>query len=383
MSTERPRARARTLRGGLRRLALGVATLALGVATLAGALHLGRGPALGLGLLALGAAVLLADRVATRLQGKLSALAHSAREVAGGNLRHRPVIPGAEEVDPLLPAHLDLLEAFERRDTRHRLAQDHLEALVKDRTADLKATRAELERHLIHDSLTGLPNRRFAELVIPAFAEQALRAYGDHLAKGVALPPQPDLIFFMVDVDHFRTVNERFGNAAGDALIQQFARRLQGTVREMDLLVHFEGQAFLVLARAMRREQGAMVARRLVAAARAEAFDLGTPFPRTCSVGFAPFPLDPAHPYGTPWHQVVMLASRCLHGAKTTGRDNFVGLLRGPGDAEAQEAFLRQGPAGPGWQLDHGFDEALYWAPANPPQGSSEAPRRKVSPSAP
>lgn len=308
-------------------------------------------------------AALLARRLAARLLTPLEALAASARQVAGGgSFRHRLEEQGTEELGSLIPDFNGMLAALEQQDDELRLTRDHLEALVMDRTADLEAANAALERQTLTDPLTGLHNRRYVDLVVPEAVAQVERAYADHIAKAAPLPPYPDLVFLMVDLDHFKTVNDRFGHAVGDEVLQQFTRRLLQAVRETDTVVRWGGEEFLILARGLRRDQGPMVAQRILAAVRSAPFDVGTPFPRTCSVGFAPFPLDPAHPSATPWERVVALADRCLYAAKTTGRNGFVGLEQGPLDPATQEAFLAQGPDGPGWVLRQSFDEALYWA---------------------
>ena len=84
------------------------------------------------------------------------------------------------------------------------------------------------------ESLTGCFNRRaFYEL----FDREVDRSR--RLGEGLAL--------LFIDLDHFKAVNDRFGHAAGDRVLQQFAMRLQGAVRETDLLARWGGEEFLVL----------------------------------------------------------------------------------------------------------------------------------------
>lgn len=305
-----------------------------------------------------------ARRLASRILVPLEALAVSARQVAGGgSFRHRIPAPRTEaELGTLIADYNAMLEALERQEDELNLTRDHLEALVMDRTADLEEANAALERQTLTDPLTGLHNRRYVDMVVPETVAQVARVHADHIAKAAPLPPYPDLVFLMVDLDHFKTVNDRYGHAAGDEVLRQFTHRLHQAVRESDTVVRWGGEEFLILARGIRREQGPMVAQRILAAVRSRPFDVGAPFPRTCSVGFAPFPLDPDHPSATPWERVVALADRCLYAAKTTGRNGFVGLERGPVDPAAQEAFLDHGPDGPGWELRQSFDDTLYWA---------------------
>lgn len=63
-----------------------------------------------------------------------------------------------------------------------------------------------------------------------------------------------DLLFFMVDIDHFKEVNDRFGHAAGDAVLMQMRSRLEQVFRDTDYLVRWGGEAFLLVARWMARD---------------------------------------------------------------------------------------------------------------------------------
>jgi len=93
------------------------------------------------------------------------------------------------------------------------------------------------------DTLTGCFNRRaFYEL----FDREADRSR--RLGQGLSL--------LFVDLDHFKAVNDRFGHAAGDRVLQQLAMRLQGAVRETDLLARWGGEEFLVLLPTPTRRRG-------------------------------------------------------------------------------------------------------------------------------
>jgi len=131
----------------------------------------------------------------------------------------------------------------------------------------------------------------------------------------------------------------------------------------MDTVVRWGGEEFFIVARSIHRDQGLQLAQRMLEAVRATPFDLGiTQYPATCSVGFAPFPMDTQHPHDTPWERVVAFADRCLYAAKDSGRNGCVGLGGGPADRVAQGAFLITGPDRPDWILQHTFSEPLNWA---------------------
>ncbi|NNF16465.1 MAG: GGDEF domain-containing protein [Gammaproteobacteria bacterium] len=94
------------------------------------------------------------------------------------------------------------------------------------------------ERQLIEaahtDELTGIPNRR-----------QFYRAASTLLAE--SLTANRPLSFVMIDIDHFKSVNDRFGHAAGDYVIQQVANALRAQIRTSDQLARFGGEEFIML----------------------------------------------------------------------------------------------------------------------------------------
>ncbi len=308
-------------------------------------------------------ATLWARRFAVRLIRPLEALAESARQVAHtGAFDHRVPGGGGSELGRLVANYNAMLESLAAKDAELQLSRDHLEALVLDRTADLEAANAALERQSLTDPLTGLYNRRFIDLFLHEVVAQTARTYEDHRRGKIELPAFPDLVFFMVDIDHFKRVNDQFGHPAGDELLRQFSRRLHEALREMDTVVRWGGEEFFVVARSIHRDQGLLLAQRILEATRATPFDLGvTRLAATCSVGFAPFPLDPDHPHATPWERVVAFADRCLYAAKDSGRDGFAGLGGGPVEPAAQGVFLLTGPDRDGWILHHGFPGGLNW----------------------
>jgi diguanylate cyclase (GGDEF)-like protein len=314
-------------------------------------------------------ASLWARRVALRLVAPLEALAASAREVTHtGTFNHLVEGAGPTELGHFISDYNTMLGALAEKDLEIQLNRDHLEALVLDRTADLEAANAALERQSLTDPLTGLYNRRFIDLFLHEVVAQTARTYEDHRRGKVELPAFPDLVFFMVDLDRFKRVNDQYGHPAGDELLRQFATRLQQALREMDTVVRWGGEEFFIVARSIHRDQGLVLAQRILEATRSAPFDLGlTTLQATCSVGFAPFPLDPEHPHGTPWERTVAFADRCLYAAKDSGRDGCVGLAGGPADPPAQGVFLLTGPDREGWLLQKSFPGDVNWSRGSDP----------------
>ena len=232
-----------------------------------------------------------------------------------------------------------------------RLRQAELEQKVSERTQELERLSERLRQQAqalaassMTDPLTGLHNRRFLGEHLPADVARCLRQHTDALQRGVPPPAEADIVFFVIDIDHFKQVNDSHGHAAGDAVLVQMRQRLQQAFRQGDYLVRWGGEEFLIAARGLPRERAAELAERARAVVSGTPFRLddGTPVQRSCSVGFAAFPLAPAHPAALDWTAVVDLADAALFVVKREGRDGWLGLLR----AEAAEPASLRGALG-------------------------------------
>jgi diguanylate cyclase (GGDEF)-like protein len=150
------------------------------------------------------------------------------------------------------------------------------------------------------------------------------------------LVPDHDLIFFMIDVDHFKTVNDTHGHATGDTVLVEVAQRLRGVVRETDFLVRWGGEEFLLVARATHADEGPVLAERLRGAVAARPFALGDgrSLTSTCSIGFAGYPFYPDEPRLASWSEITRLADQALYLAKKEGRDRWVGFRAADGAAD-------------------------------------------------
>jgi diguanylate cyclase (GGDEF)-like protein len=149
------------------------------------------------------------------------------------------------------------------------------------------------------DPLTGLYNRRFAERTIRAEIARAQR-------KGYALT----LVLF--DLDSFKQINDRFGHAAGDAVLKEFANRLSKAVREADTAARLGGDEFMVLLTECDSSQVQSVLQRL------ESIDLtleGERIPIGFSVGWKEYEK------GDSLHDLMLEADRALYMDKQGNRN--------------------------------------------------------------
>jgi diguanylate cyclase (GGDEF)-like protein len=199
--------------------------------------------------------------------------------------------------------------ALEMRTRALRNRQRELESIVDQKTAELREAS-------FTDPLTGLRNRRYFAEVIAAEASLASRSGSSALHM------------FLVDLDHFKKVNDTHGHAAGDEILRQTAARLKTAMRTSDLIFRWGGEEFLIVARGAPDLPRSEIARRIVGMIGTEPFDIstGTPLTRTCSVGFASFPFYSKNTTTVPVDAVIELADLSLYRAKHTGRNRAVGV---------------------------------------------------------
>jgi two-component system, cell cycle response regulator len=182
------------------------------------------------------------------------------------------------------------------------------------------------ERLSVTDSLTGLKNRRYVLQTIAADAAAAARKHRIATASG-SLPSDGDLVFVLIDIDHFKAVNDQFGHDAGDQVLIQIADVLRGSCRAADTIARWGGEEFLVIFRFTNRETAAMSVERIRMAVEQRVFNIDghRTLRRTCSIGFAPYPLIPERPEQVTWEEVIALADEALYSAKQSGRNSWAG----------------------------------------------------------
>jgi diguanylate cyclase (GGDEF)-like protein len=224
-----------------------------------------------------------------------------------------------------------LYAVLQTRTYQLKLRQINLERKVQERTIAL-------EQASLTDPLTGMRNRRFLSRHIDADINLAVRKYAGFGRHGTERPTDADLIFFLIDLDHFKDVNDQLGHAAGDAILMQLKERFSTVFRDTDYMVRWGGEEFLMVARATDRSFAMELAERVRHAVSATPFRLddGSQISKTCSVGYSCFPLSPTHPALLDWSTTINVADTALYDAKTKGRNAYVGILDTGDLAESQ-----------------------------------------------
>jgi diguanylate cyclase (GGDEF)-like protein len=189
-----------------------------------------------------------------------------------------------------------------------------------------RVERARLAESLsVTDALTGLRNRRYLQQTIDMDVAASVRRWRSAVVKGMSVD-DADLIFLMVDLDHFKAVNDAHGHAIGDQVLVQLATVLRTTCRDSDVVIRWGGEEFLILARFTDRNQAEITAERLRQAVERHVITLpnGQTIRVTCSIGYAAFPVNLAAPDATSWQDVIAMADRAAYVAKERGRNACV-----------------------------------------------------------
>ncbi|MBB5204879.1 diguanylate cyclase (GGDEF)-like protein [Inhella inkyongensis] len=236
----------------------------------------------------------------------------------------------------LILALLGLWSLLQWRTRQLRRREGRLQALVQERTAELR-------RVSLMDPLTGAHNRRYMAQHVDAELQQCLSQRRGPAGEAA------DLCVMLLDIDHFKQVNDRHGHAAGDAVLVQAAERLRAELQPGDCLVRWGGEEFLLLTRPGSRAGAIPLAERLCEALRQQDFQLpdGQALAVRASIGLACYPLDPQQVQAWDWKATLQLADAALYAAKAAGRDGWVACLSAhglqPTDAPARDWLTQQG----------------------------------------
>ncbi|QGX39272.1 bifunctional diguanylate cyclase/phosphodiesterase [Permianibacter aggregans] len=202
---------------------------------------------------------------------------------------------------------------------------------IQDLTPSKEAQRR-IEELAYRDVLTGLPNRASLHERLGFMIEQAKRQH------------TPFALLFL-DVDRFKIVNDALGHATGDLLLRAVSKRLQGCLRQVDMIARLGGDEFIVLLHETH-ERGAETFARRVLEAMQETFVINDmPFSLSISIGIALYPED-----GGDNEELIRNADSAMYAVKERGRSDYrfyqpqmnVGLLSRMKLDQAMRAALEQ-----------------------------------------
>lgn len=193
-------------------------------------------------------------------------------------------------------------DVSERR--QHEAAQALAKKQLEDRLTEISALQGRLQEQATRDPLTGLHNRRFMDETLPRELARAKR-------EG------KPLVMIMLDIDHFKRVNDTYGHAAGDEVLKVLAQMLRTEARESDVICRYGGEEFLVALPGMTVAQ----AHDRVEQWRAAMAQTRVPYGEfyitvTLSAGVAGFP-----DHGSDVDTLLARADQALYGSKQNGRN--------------------------------------------------------------
>jgi diguanylate cyclase (GGDEF)-like protein len=235
-------------------------------------------------------------------------------------------------------------EEYSRR-LEHEVSQRTLE--LEERNTELQAANRKLQEASLTDALTGLRNRRFLFEEVSKDVDIVRRIHED-ARRGAKHEDIADLVFIMVDLDHFKPINDTCGHAAGDELLLQVRDALVQACRSSDYVIRWGGDEFLVVGRHTNYGESEALAERIRSRIESKAFGLGNGqvAHTTCSIGYACYPFVQGQPDLLGWEQVLGLADRAMYEAKQT-RNASVGFRATAKSAQCERLYqkLQQDPA--------------------------------------
>src|SRR5450830_140224 len=221
--------------------------------------------------------------------------------------------------------------------------------------AELARLNAQLEFHATRDPLTGLYNRHF-------FLERMQGRAGMAEAERRQMRTAGADAVTLIDIDHFKQINDRWGHAVGDRTLVEVARRLTDAVRSTDMVLRWGGEEFLIFSPSMPPDQLQPMLERLLQGVGGTPVDCGdVQVPVKINAGTVPMPFCDFAESQFGWEKAVQLADMALYHAKSHSRNRAVivdglaepvkvSLARAESDfdgAVAQAAVMTTTVAGP------------------------------------
>ena len=230
-----------------------------------------------------------------------------------------PGLPGSLALIPLRrQEQLDGVLVFSSNDPQRftqELASDFLAhlGLVAALCVENAVNRARLLRSGFTDFLTGFHNRRYLHARLREELARAQRA-------------RQSVVCLMIDVDHFKRINDQYGHLAGDAVLREVAQRIDAEMRISDTGARFGGDEFALVLSQAAITDGEKVAARVLHAVRAQPVPIGKQVsePVTLSIGVAaPTPGPGMRDYKVLAERLIAEADAALYRAKSAGRNRI------------------------------------------------------------
>ena len=195
---------------------------------------------------------------------------------------------------------------------------------VRKTNEKLREANQQLEFHSVRDPLTGLYNRRsFLELMKQRPAEAHPTGNGER-REDIATDG-----LMVLDIDHFKNINDTLGHAGGDIVLVEIAKRLRSTVRDSDMVMRWGGEEFLVYSPKASAVHLKALAQRILNAVGTDPITVGEKsLTVTVTGGFLSLPFSGLTEQECNWEKAMQIADMALYLGKTHGRNRAYGLNR-------------------------------------------------------
>ncbi|GAB6181793.1 sensor domain-containing diguanylate cyclase [Desulfotomaculum defluvii] len=246
-----------------------------------------------------------------KLSKPLEFLAAEVISIAEGNYRSIISIPANTEIQELSTAinHMSA-NILEKTNQLNNLIEQ-----LEQYTNHLNQKNYQLAQISITDELTGLYNRRYLNQEI-----ERLIVLSGSMKKNISL--------FMLDLDHFKQVNDNYGHATGDVVLKEFAQLLRSCSRDHDVVGRFGGEEFILIVPFVRGQQVKELGERIRQDVENFVFDRENYRLRiTVSIGIATFTPLLEEPVGDIAEKLLKTADDCLYQAKETGRNKVIQVI--------------------------------------------------------
>ncbi|HEY0924640.1 diguanylate cyclase [Rheinheimera pacifica] len=250
-------------------------------------------------------AMILAYRLASHFSRPVEQLASLAQKVAqGGENVVFNVSSKLTEIRYLSSALSSMMIKMAAKRQALLQANITLEQQVATRTADLERANARLQQLSHKDALTGIYNRRAADERLKAEFATAKRSSHSYAV-------------LLMDIDHFKQINDQFGHETGDQVIQQVAKLLDNAIRDSDFVARYGGEEFIAVLPATDLHGAVIIANKLCR--DIASLDFATAGRVTISIGVAPSAAD-----DTDADTAVRKADAAMYEAKRAGRNRVM-----------------------------------------------------------
>ena len=197
--------------------------------------------------------------------------------------------------------------------------------ILQEKNSELEQAYKTLEHVSLRDPLTGLYNRHYLESQLPSEIKRSQIEI-----DGISAPvTKRDLLCLLIDIDHFKSINDDYGHLAGDKVLEGFSAVLKEVFRHTDLIIRWGGEEFLVVCRHSSREELPELAERCRETVASNVFNIGNDktVKLTCSIGFSLLPPNEISHFDTAWQRTFAVVDYALYAAKLSGRNGWIGLI--------------------------------------------------------